>query len=65
MNAKLIFSRVPNSDRAYRGFPKKRSDCGTFFCDNHHVGAKLKAKITYVAILFSEHFYDKRYKCQV
>jgi hypothetical protein len=41
---------------------KKRSDCGTFFCYNHHVGAKLKAKTNYAAILFAGHYYDKRHK---
>jgi hypothetical protein len=33
---------------------KKRSGCGTFFCDN-----------TYAAILFSEHYYDNRYNVWV
>jgi hypothetical protein len=32
---------------------KKRYDCGTFVCHS-----------TYAAILFSEYYYDKRYKQQ-
>jgi hypothetical protein len=37
--------------RDLKWLSKKRSDCVTFFCYN-----------TYAAILFSEYYYDKRYK---
>ena len=39
---------------------KKSSDFGALFYYNHHVGAKLKAKTNFAAILFSEHKYGKR-----
>jgi hypothetical protein len=39
----------------YSGCQKNLPIAERFFCDNHHVGAKLKAKTNYAAILFAQH----------
>jgi hypothetical protein len=39
----------------YSGCQKNVQIAGRFFCYNHHVGAKLKAKTNYAAMPFSEH----------